>query len=272
MSGKLYIVATPIGNLEDITLRAVRVLSQVNGIAAEDTRRTLKLLNHLNIHKPLLSLHVHNESERVSLLANKLENGEDWALVSDAGTPGLCDPGAQVVTALRERGYPCVPIPGPSALATAISISGLIDSRFHFEGFLPARGTQRNNRLNALVTIDVPIFLYESPHRLDKTLQSLLNALGERNIILFRELTKLHEEVVDTTLQEALHQETRPRGEYVLLIKPNEIKEFVIADEVIIDHALALMSNGMTRKLAIVQTVTDLGVRKNHVYRLMIDK
>lgn len=148
MSGTLYVVATPIGNLEDITLRAVRILSEVNGIAAEDTRHTLKLLNHLGLHKPLLSLHAHNEAERVALMKEKLDNKENWALVSDAGTPGICDPGAQLVFELRRCGYACVPVPGVSALTTALSVSGLLDSRFYFEGFLPARGPARRERID----------------------------------------------------------------------------------------------------------------------------
>ncbi len=272
MSGTLYIVATPIGHLEDITLRAIRILSDVHGIAAEDTRHTLKLLNRYEIRKPLISLHEHNESERISLLADKLANGEDWALVSDAGTPGLCDPGAQVVAALRANGFPCVPVPGPSALATAISVSGLDGSRFHFEGFLPSRGSQRIRRLHALAEMDNPVFLYEAPHRLTKTLRELLDTMGDRNITLFRELTKLHEEISDTTLKRALSEERESRGEFVLLIKPLDPVRTMVSDQTIVDHACELTANGMTCKQAALQTASDLGVRKNYVYNLLIDR
>ncbi len=270
MNGTLYIVATPIGNLEDITLRAVRILGIVDGIAAEDTRHTLKLLNHLGIRKPLLSLHEHNEIDRIALVAEKLQRGESWALVSDAGTPGLCDPGAQLVAALRKQGYPCVPIAGVSALATALSVSGLVESRFHFEGFLPSHGSARTKRLEALKALFDPIVLYEAPHRFKSTLKALFASLGERDITVFRELTKLHEEVFDSTLGNALLNADNARGEYVLLIHAKKA-EAPVTDEEILAHLSAMIQNGMPKKQAVVQTAEDLRVGKNRVYPLSLD-
>ncbi len=270
MSGTLYIVATPIGNLEDITLRAIRILTEVDGIAAEDTRHTLKLLNHLGIKKPLLSLHEHNENDRISLLMEKLDRGENWALVSDAGTPGLCDPGAQLISSLRPKGYPCVPVSGCSALATALSVSGLLDSRFFFEGFLPSKGTQRNKRLEALKSLSEPIFLYEAPHRLKSTVEDLLRALGDRRITVFRELTKLHEQVYDSTLSEALASEDAARGEYVLLLH-EKAQDEELTDDAIKEHLVSLIQSGIPKKQAILKTVQDLHVRKNQVYSISLD-
>lgn len=271
MNGTLYIVATPIGNLEDITLRAVRILNVVDGIAAEDTRHTLKLLNHLGIKKPMISLHEHNEIERIALVAEKLQRGESWALVSDAGTPGLCDPGAQIVSALRKQGYPCVPIAGASALATALSVSGLVESRFHFEGFLPSHGSDRTKRLEALKSLFEPIVLYEAPHRIKSTLKALLTALGDRDITVFRELTKMHEEVLDTTLETALANADNARGEYVLLIRA-KAAETPVTDDEILTHLSALIQNGMPKKQAVLQTAKDLHVGKNRVYPLSLNR
>lgn len=272
MNGTLYVVATPIGNLEDITLRAVRILGEVSGIAAEDTRHTRKLLNHLGIKKPLLSLHAHNEAERVELLTQRLARGEDWALVSDAGTPGISDPGAVIVAALRKHAIACVPVPGPSALAAALSVGGLSDGRFFFEGFLPASGAGRRAHLAHIGSLCVPILLYESPHRLAKTLGDLLLALGDRPITIFRELTKLYEEVRETSLIVAAEKakEETPRGEHVLLIHANEVMREV-DDDTIAAHILSLLEKGIAHKEAVVETAKDLGVRKNRVYRLFLD-
>jgi len=269
--GTLYVVSTPIGNLEDITLRAVRILSEVDGIAAEDTRHTLKLLNHLSIRKPLLSLHEHNETERISLMMEKLDLGENWALVSDAGTPGICDPGAQLISSLRQNGYPCVPIPGVSALATALSMSGLQRSFFHFEGFLPPRGTERKQRIEALSNMDDPILLYESPHRLKSTLLDLFTAMHDRRLTVFRELTKLHEQIYDTTLSEAIQQTDAARGEYVLLLHARPEQAFEVSEEDIKIRLQSLLGSGLPKKEAVARTALELHVRKNQVYRLSID-
>ena len=270
MSGTLYIVATPIGNLEDITLRAVRVLHEVDGIAAEDTRHTIKLLNHLGIKKPMLSLHEHNESERISLMMEKLDSNQSWALVSDAGTPGLCDPGSQLIAALRPKGYPCIPVPGCSALASALSVSGLLESRFHFEGFLPSKGTPRNIRLEALKSLEEPIFFYEAPHRFLSTVEDLFKTLGDRKITVFRELTKIHEQVYESTLSNILRSADTPRGEYVLLIhKSEEVK--AISEDAIKEYLLRLMESGVPKKQAVLKTVQELHVRKNQVYSISLE-
>lgn len=269
MNGTLYIVATPIGNLEDITLRAVRILGEVHTIAAEDTRHTRKLLSHLGIQKPLLSLHAHNEAARTTMVEALLQGGHNLALVSDAGTPGLCDPGAQIVAAMRERGFDCVPIPGPSALAAALSVSALTHSRFFFQGFLPARGAERTRHLATLAALDVPIFLYEAPHRLHKTLAALHHALGDRQVTVFRELTKRFEEVFDIVLSQDPEQ-LQARGEYVLLVHPAAVCAQA-DDDVILDHLCALIQQGIGAKDAVAQTAADLNVKKNRVYQLHID-
>lgn len=269
MAGTLYVVATPIGNLEDITLRAIRILKEVDGIAAEDTRHTAQLLRHLQIHKPLLSLHEHNENERAQQLAEKLEQGENWAFVSDAGTPGICDPGARLVQALHQKQICCVPVPGPSALTTAISVAGITSSHFHFEGFLPVKGAERRERLQILAQIGEPIILYEAPHRLQKTLDELYTIFADAPIVVARELTKVYEQICTTTLGQAKEQFPTPKGEFVLLIEPLMEKRAVDKEQAAL-YLKALMEQGISHKQAAAQTAKQFGMRKNEAYALAL--
>lgn len=268
MNGTLYIVATPIGNVEDITLRALRTLQEVDGIAAEDTRHTGQLLSRLEIKRPLLSLHEHNELQRVQMLLEKLQRGENWALVSDAGTPGICDPGAKLVQALIQAGIRCVPIPGPCAMITALSASGITGSQFYFEGFLPQKQGERKKRLQQLQPYDCPIVFYEAPHRLNRTLDDLCQAFGDAPLTVARELTKVYEQIVHTTLFSAKALFDAPRGEFVLIVQPLQ-KAAQEVDWQAISHALAQrMAQGVSRKEAAAQIANAFGVRKNEVYRL----
>ena len=194
--GELYIVATPIGNLEDITLRAINILKKVDLIAAEDTRHTLKLLNHLEISKPLISYHRHNEELRVDLLIEKLEEGQNIALVSDAGTPGICDPGEEIIKKCIEKQIKVIPIPGACAMVNALICSGLDTSEFTFIGFLPLNKKLRKNKLEEIEKSNKTIILYEAPHKLKNTLKDLKEVINDRKIVLAREITKIHEEFI----------------------------------------------------------------------------
>lgn len=220
MSGNLYIVSTPIGNLEDITLRALRILKEVGIVAAEDTRHTRKLLSRYDIHVPITSYHDFNKYEKTEVLLAKLKEGIDIALVSDAGTPGISDPGYYLIKRAIEEDIKVIPIPGATALTSALSVSGLPTDRFTFLGFLPKKRSPRENALRLLSEIDHTIILYESPHRFLKTLKDLREILGERRISAARELTKIHEEVIRGTLSEVMDKfKTRPKGEIVIIIE-----------------------------------------------------
>ena len=219
--GTLYVVATPIGNLEDISLRAVRVLREATLVAAEDTRRTRKLLTHHRIPGRLISLREHNERARTPVLVRRLLDGDSIALVSDAGTPGLSDPGATLVRAAADAGVPVVPVPGPSAVLAALVASGLPTEPVTFFGFPPARGAERRRAFDAMRDLPHTLVLFEAPHRLRETLDDLLEALGDRRIAVARELTKVHEEVYRATLSEAVRNFSAhpPRGEFTLVIE-----------------------------------------------------
>ncbi|RKY05022.1 16S rRNA (cytidine(1402)-2'-O)-methyltransferase [Candidatus Poribacteria bacterium] len=221
MSGTLYVVATPIGNLEDITLRALRVLREVDLIAAEDTRHTKKLLDHYGIRKPMVSYHEHNERERAEQLVRELKKGKDVALVTDAGTPAISDPGYVLIRRCIEEGVKVVPVPGPSALIAALCVSGLPVHRFAFEGFLPHKGGKRRNKLEELKDEERTLIFYESPHRLLKTLKDMLEILGDRNIAVARELTKVHEEVFRGRISEAIKRfsSSPVKGEITLVVE-----------------------------------------------------
>lgn len=222
-SGTLFIVATPIGNLEDITLRALRVLREVAVVAAEDTRRTSNLLRHYEIRTPLLSLHEHNERLRLPQLIGRLEAGASIALVTDAGTPGISDPGAQIVAGVRERGLRIEPIPGPSSVATALSVSGQPAGRFACLGFPPVRSKDRTIFFHRVLELsDMLVVLFEAPHRMLRTLEDLGAILGDRPITVARELTKAHEETIVGTTAELLGLLDSPRGEFTLLISPGD--------------------------------------------------
>jgi 16S rRNA (cytidine1402-2'-O)-methyltransferase len=220
VAGTLYVVATPIGNLEDITLRALRVLKEVALIAAEDTRHTRKLLARYEIETPLLSFHEHSPPARLQEILRRLESGESVALVTDAGTPGISDPGAVLVRAAHEVGISVVPVPGPSAVTAALSVSGFSAARFRFEGFPPRKAGARTRFFETLKEVEEPIVLFESPHRLLQTLQTAYQVLGARPLTLCREMTKQFEQIWHGTLSEAITywQQQTPRGEFVLVI------------------------------------------------------
>jgi 16S rRNA (cytidine1402-2'-O)-methyltransferase len=270
MPGTLYVVATPIGNLEDITARALRVLGTVDLIAAEDTRHSRKLLNHFGIHTPLLSCHEHNEQQRLPHLLERLRDGESMALISDAGTPAIADPGYRLVCACHAAGIPVVPVPGPSALVTALSAAGVPTDRFVFEGYLPARAAARTACLQGLRDESRSAVLYETPHRLLATLAALIEIWGEgRPLVVARELTKLHEELFRGTAGEALsHFGAAPvRGELVLILPP------VAPAKATVDVAgelRRLMKGGMARSAAVREVAQRCGVPRSEVYRISL--
>ena len=269
MSGTLYLVPTPIGNLGDISARCRDTLAAADFIAAEDTRVSLKLLNHLEIKKPLVSYHEHNKLESGPRILARLQNGESCALVTDAGCPAISDPGEDLVRLCAEAGVPVVALPGPCAAITALSVSALPTGRFVFEGFLPADKKERKLRLGALLREERTVILYEAPHRLRETLSALLAALGpERRISLCRELTKLHEEVLRMTLGEAAayFDANEPRGEFVLVLDGAAPSREETTLEEAVALAQALIAGGMTKKDAVKQAAKDTGFAKNALY------
>ena len=274
-SGRLYICATPIGNMEDITLRVLRILREVDYIAAEDTRHTLKLLNHYGITKPLVSYHQHNQQKRGQYIIELLEQGNDVAVVSDSGMPGISDPGTQLVALARERGIYVTVVPGPTACVSALVLSGMHTDRFVFEGFLPKTKKARNHRLEQLKEEERTIILYEAPHRLIATLEILLDKLGDRKIAVVRELTKIYEEVLVMNLQEMLlfFQHNPPKGEIVLVIegfKGCESKTKVW-DVSVQDQVKQYIEDGLDKKEAIKRVAKERGLPKNQVYKTLIE-
>ena len=225
MKGILYVVATPIGNLEDITLRAINVLKNVDLIAAEDTRHTLKLLNHLEISKPLISYHRHNEENRQDIIIEKLLEGQNIAIVSDAGTPGICDPGEVVIKTCIENNINVIPIPGACAMINALIVSGISTKEFNFLGFLPLNKKTRKQKLLEIEKCTKTIIIYEAPHKLKSTLQDLKDILGERKVVLARELTKIHEEFIREDIDKLIELAQDIKGEIVIIIEgaKNEI-------------------------------------------------
>ena len=270
MAGMLYLVPTPIGNLGDISLRCRETLEQADFIAAEDTRVTLKLLNHLGIKKSLVSYYEHNKAFKGNVILDRILAGETCALVSDAGSPAISDPGEDLVKQCAEAGITVCAIPGPCAVITALSISGQSTGRFCFEGFLSTAKKSRREHLEALADEQRTMVFYEAPHKLLSTLQDMASVFGEdRPISLCRELTKLHEEVVRTTLGQAIakYTENAPKGEFVLVVAGAEPKEKVVAtaDDAAVRVA-QLMESGMSRKDAVKQTAQELNLPKNIVY------
>ena len=269
--GKLYLVGTPIGNLEDITLRAIRTLSQVDLIAAEDTRRTGKLLQHLQIQTPQVSYHEHNHNSRIPELVARLQKGKQIALVTDAGMPSICDPGVKLVQEAIALGIDVIPIPGGTAAISALAASGMATARFVFEGFLPTKEKDRNSRLELLRSETRTIIFYEAPHRLIKTLKDIAaNTEETREIVLARELTKIHEEFWRGTLEKAIatYQERQPKGEYTLLLagaKPTSL----ITDEAELKKELQqLLDQGMTRSQASRQLAKVTSLSRREIYQL----
>ncbi len=276
MPGTLYIVATPIGNLEDITQRALRVLREVDLIACEDTRHTRKLLNHFGIDTKTISYHEHNEGQRAEELCSILESGKDIALVSDAGTPSISDPGFRVVNAAIERNISVVPLPGAAAFVTALAASGLPTDQFFFAGFLPARSNARRTKLEELAVIPATLVFYEAPHRITSTLRDALDILGDREAVVARELTKMHEEFGRGRLSDLVEPFARNeniRGEFVLMIS-GETANPQSTTETSSSQKLALRIDELTRegtdsKTALKQAARELGLKRDEAYRLM---
>lgn len=268
--GTLYLCGTPIGNLEDVSKRVLRILSSVHTIAAEDTRHTRKLLSAYDIQAQLLSLHEHNEAARTPQVLRLLAEGHDVAVVSDAGMPGISDPGGHLVQACIEAGIPVVPIPGPTAFLTALVASGLPTTRFSFEGFLPRRKQERKQRLSEVGKLPHTLIFYEAPHRLRATLEDMRDVLGDRQAVLARELTKLHEEYIRGPLSHlvAWCAEHEVRGEFVVLVEgaSQEKVQLEVDEEQLQRHLRRLIDEGMSMRDAVRATAVELGVSKRRVY------
>lgn len=278
MPGMLYLCATPIGNLEDMTFRAVRMLKEVDLIAAEDTRNSIKLLNHFEIKTPMTSYHEYNKIEKGRKLIERLSAGEDIALISDAGTPGISDPGEELVVMCHEAGIRVSVLPGACAAVCALTISGLPTRRFAFEAFLPADKKDRGRILESLADETRTIVLYEAPHRLVKTLKELRDALGQRRLTVCRELTKKHETAFQTTLDEGIdyYESSPPRGECVLVIEAKsyeELRQEAIStwEEMTIgEHMEYYQTRELDKKSAMKQVAKDRGISKRDVYQELI--
>lgn len=270
--GTLYVVGTPIGNLDDMTFRAIKTLQSVDAIAAEDTRHTGKLLQHFQIKTPQISYHEHNRQTRLPELLEQLSEGT-IALVTDAGIPGISDPGYELVKACIEAGIQVVPIPGASACLTALSAAGLPTDRFVFEGFLAASGTLRQQRLESLPSEVRTIILYESPHRLRVTLRDLGAALGnERQIVIARELTKLYEEFWRGTIAEAIayYSQKEPKGEFTLVVAGAQLEMAILSEDVLKAELQQIMAQGISRSQASRQLAQLTKVSRRHLYQLAL--
>ena len=278
MAGKLYLCATPIGNLEDITMRVLRTLQEVDLIAAEDTRNSMKLLNHFEIKTPMTSYHEYNRIEKAHVLIAKMQEGTNIALITDAGTPGISDPGEDLVRLCYEAGIEVTSLPGACACVTALTLSGLGTRRFCFEAFLPMEKKERQEILNELKEETRTIIVYEAPHRLVRTLGELLEALGNRRLTICRELTKKHETAFQTTLEEALeyYQEQEPRGECVLVLEGKSREQVRLEQQQswesisIEEHMDQYLAKGMDRKEAMKQVAKDRGVSKRDIYQALL--
>ena len=279
MSGKLYLCATPIGNLEDITFRVVRILKEADLIAAEDTRNSLRLLNHFEIKTPMTSYHEYNKIEKGHQLVEKMLGGLTVALITDAGTPGISDPGEELVKMCLEAGIPVSSVPGPAACITALTMSGLSTRRFAFEAFLPSDKKEKQAVLEELKTETRTIVLYEAPHRLLRTLQELYDTLGERRITVCRELTKKHETAFQTTLNGAIdwYSANEPRGECVLVIE-GKSRESIEKEKQeswqeisIEEHMESYENQGISRKEAMKLVAADRGTTKREIYQYLLE-
>ncbi len=277
MAGKLYLCATPIGNLGDMTPRVVETLNMVDVIAAEDTRNSIKLLNHFDIHTPMTSYHEYNKVEKAYQLIGQMQNGQNIALITDAGTPAISDPGEVLVKMCHEQGITVTSLPGPAACITALTLSGLSTRRFCFEGFLPADKKEKAAVLKELQNESRTMILYEAPHHLVRTLEELYEALGERKITLCRELTKKFETIFPTTLGQALeyYKTEEPRGEYVLVLEGKSLEEkrqeeISSWENMSIEEHMAYYENqGMDEKTAMKQVAKDRGVGKREIYQYL---
>ena len=281
MPGTLYLCATPIGNLKDITERTVETLKNAGLIAAEDTRNSMKLMNRFDIHVPMTSYHEYNKVAKARTLVEKMLSGQTVACVTDAGTPGISDPGEVLVSMALDAGIQVVPVPGACAAVNALISSGQATGRFCFEAFLPAEKKERDAVLEELKEETRTIVLYEAPHRLEKTLQILLEALGDRSVSICRELTKKHEEIRRTTIAQALShcQVQEPRGEYVLVIAGADRKELIARKQEAVrselplkEHMQQYLDRGMDRKEAMKAVAKERGMTKREVYALLLEE
>lgn len=278
MSGKLYLCATPIGNLEDITLRVLRTLKEVDLIAAEDTRNSIKLLNHFDIKTPMTSYHEYNKIDKAYVLINKMREGQNIALITDAGTPGISDPGEELAAMCSEAGIEVTSLPGPAACITALTLSGLSTRRFAFEAFLPADKKERKMILEELKNETRTIIIYEAPHRLVRTLEELREALGNRRMTLCRELTKKHETAFHTTIEALItfYTTEKPLGECVLVVEGKSHQEMKEEQQAswekitIEDHMKIYEEKGYSRKEAMKLVANDRGVTKRDIYQYLI--
>lgn len=272
MNGKLYIIATPIGNLEDITLRALRILKEVDIIAAEDTRQTLKLLNHYNISKHLISYHRHNEETKSNYLIEKLKEGQNIGLVSDAGTPGISDPGEEVIKKAIEENIEVIPIPGACAMVNALIASGLDTKEFIFLGFLPLNKKLRKEKLEEISNSTKTIILYEAPHKMKTTLKDLKSYIQNRKVVLARELTKIHEEFIRKPVEELLEKVENLKGEMILIIEAGERKEET-KEEISIEEQYAIYKQqGLSKNEIIKKIAKERNTNKNEIYQMFIGK
>ena len=271
--GTLYIVATPIGNLDDITLRALKILKEVDVIAAEDTRHTLKLLNHFEISKPLISYHRHNEEVKKDILIEKLKKGENIALVSDAGTPGICDPGEQIVKKAIEENVKIIPIPGACASIQALIGSGLDTNEFLFLGFLPLNKKNRKIKLEEIQKSTKTIIIYEAPHKIKETLINLEKILESRKVVIARELTKIHEEFIRKDIHNILENVDNLKGEMIIVIAGcKEERENIFEKMTIEEHYRYYEKQQLEKKEIIKKIAKDRNVPKNDIYKLFIKK
>ena len=277
--GKLFLCATPIGNLEDITMRVLRTLKEADLIAAEDTRNSLHLLNHFGIRTPMTSYHEYNKIEKAYTLISKMKEGKNVALITDAGTPGISDPGEELVRMCYEAGIEVTSLPGACACVTALTLSGLPTRRFCFEGFLPQDKKEKRQILEELRTQTRTVVLYEAPHRLVRTLKDLYESLGDRRAVICRELTKKHETAFRTTLAEAVayYEETEPKGECVIVLEGRSRSELQREEQKrwgemdILSHVQMYESQGMDRKDAMKCAAKDRGLSKREVYAMLLD-
>jgi len=275
--GILYIVATPIGNLEDITLRAIRILKEVDLIAAEDTRHTLKLLNHLEISKPLISYHRHNEEIKSDVLIEKLHEGQNIALVSDAGTPGICDPGEEIIKKCIDLEIEIVPIPGACAMISSLICSGIDTKEFCFLGFLPLNKKLRKNKLEEIKKDNKTIIIYEAPHKINNTLKDILDEIGDVNIVIARELTKIHEEFIRGKVSEIIEKYSELKGELIIIIEGN--KEISSSENIIEllnnmeleKHYEYYKKQNLEKKEIIKKIAKDRNVNKNEIYMKLLN-
>lgn len=280
MAGKLYLCATPIGNLEDITMRVLRTLKEVDLIAAEDTRNSIRLLNHFEIKTPMTSYHEYNKIDKAYYLVEKMRAGERVALITDAGTPGISDPGEDLVRICYESGIEVTSLPGAAACITALTMSGRSTRRFAFEAFLPREKKERSQVLDELKNETRTIILYEAPHHLKKTLKELLEVLGERDITICRELTKKFEEKLQMSLQEAVdyYELQEPRGEYVLVLEGKSREELIkekqrsFLDMTLEEHMERYKKEGMDKKEAMKAVAKDRGISKRDVYQALLSE